>query len=253
MVSRRVLDLATYLARHQAPVGRELVLLRVPTAAQQARALAAAQARAPRPSAPRAPRGGQPDEPMFVPLAARCLRGARWSAALPGRAAASAGGAVMTSAGARACVLSCDCRLGVANSEIVRRGAAGIARAAPRRPRAPGRRRRAGAAAARRTARSRARPRRRAPRRRLRASARWSCCWSCWAARCAGAPAATWSRRDTRDRVRLPRRSVSVRSCMRGPACDLSAVWVSVSIQDPTRTRVGQLSPDAPRRGVVVP
>jgi len=136
MVSRRVLDLATYLARHQAPVGRELVLLRVPTAAQQARALAAAQARAPRPSAPRAPRGGQPDEPMFVPLAARCLRGARWSAALPGRAAASAGGAVMTSAGARACVLSCDCRLGVASSEIVRRGAAGIARAAPRRPRA---------------------------------------------------------------------------------------------------------------------
>jgi len=138
MVSRRVLDLATYLARHQAPVGRELVLLRVPTAAQQARALAAAQARAPRPSAPRAPRGGQPDEPMFVPLAARCLRGARWSAALPGRAAASAGGAVMTSAGARACVLSCDCRLGVASSEIVRRGAAGIARAAPRRPRGGG-------------------------------------------------------------------------------------------------------------------
>ncbi|KAK9821448.1 hypothetical protein WJX81_000342 [Elliptochloris bilobata] len=43
MVSRRVLDLATYLARHQGPVGRELVLLRVPTAAQQAHALAAAQ------------------------------------------------------------------------------------------------------------------------------------------------------------------------------------------------------------------
>ena len=47
MVSRRVLDLATYLARHQGAVGRELVLLRVPTAAQQARALAAAQARSP--------------------------------------------------------------------------------------------------------------------------------------------------------------------------------------------------------------
>lgn len=49
MVSRRVLDLATYLARHQGGVGRELVLLRVPTAAQQARALAAAQARSPTP------------------------------------------------------------------------------------------------------------------------------------------------------------------------------------------------------------
>lgn len=47
MVSRRVLDLATYLARHQGAVGRELVLLRVPTAAQQARALAATQARFP--------------------------------------------------------------------------------------------------------------------------------------------------------------------------------------------------------------
>lgn len=47
MVSRRVLDLATHLARHQGRVGRELVLLSVPTAAQQTRALAAAQARPP--------------------------------------------------------------------------------------------------------------------------------------------------------------------------------------------------------------
>ncbi len=74
MVSRRVLDLATYLARHQAPVGRELVLLRVPTAAQQARALAAAQARARAPCAPRAPHNGRPDDPIIAPLTARCTR-----------------------------------------------------------------------------------------------------------------------------------------------------------------------------------
>ncbi len=90
MVSRRVLDLATYLARHQAPVGRELVLLRVPTAAQQARALAAAQARAPAPPAPQAPRGGQPDDPTVAPPTARCLQSTPASGTAR-RAAPSAG------------------------------------------------------------------------------------------------------------------------------------------------------------------